>query len=568
MLLELAIKDFALIDSLKLTFGEGLNVLTGETGAGKSIIIGAISMILGERANRELIRSGTSKSVIQGVFQINNDNEINEILANFGIDYEDDENLIITRELYAAGRSVARINGVIVNQSVLKLLSKYLIDVLGQHEHQSLLNSTNHINMLDAYGTNELAKTLSEYKTRYKSYVTLCKELESICNDKMERERKIDLLQFQLNEIDSAYLETGEDIKVEENIRILSNSEKIHSIVDNACNDLYNGHQSTAAIDLISRNARSLATISDLDSSLNTYYESMEEIKYKIEDLAREMRAYTDSVEFDGNTLNQFEERLNLINNLKRKYGTSIEEILNYREQVSEELEELLSSEEKIKTYEKDIFEQKESLVKLATNISKIRKKVAKKFEKDLLNILTTLNMGNVSFEISFNNKKFENGEYYFLEKGLDQVEFLISTNIGEDLKPLTKIASGGEISRIMLAFKTILADADNIETLIFDEVDTGISGNTAQVVAEKLKKVANTHQVICITHLPQIASMAEEHFLIEKKIAKNNTQTQVIKLDEEGKVNEVGRLLGGKLTDITLKHAKELIDNATNKAI
>ena len=556
MLLELEITNFALIDNLKVEFQRGLNILTGETGAGKSIIIDALNMVVGDRADREFVRTGSTKCRIQAVFSINQTEDLINILNDNGIDLEDDT-LIINREIHVNGRSVSRINGVIINQSFLKLVAEYLIDIHGQHEHQSLLNSTNHIHMLDAFGSNKISKLLREYKEKYKSFLDAKKELNSICSNIQERERQIELLKYQINEIDSSKLKIGEDEELEKEINILSNSERIISVVQGACNDLYNGSQYIPAIDLVSRNLKPLLNISNINEELKGFYNTIEEIQIKIDDVVREMRAYLQQIDHDPTVLESLESKLNLINNLKRKYGTTIKEIIDYRNKINNELEDFVNSEERINKLEGMIYKLEIELKDISVKLSTERKLIAASFENDLQDVLKTLNMNRVTFTIRFE----ESLDY--TPYGIDKIEFLISTNIGEPLKSLTKVASGGEISRIMLAFKTILANVDKVDTLIFDEIDTGISGNTAQIVGEKLREIAEKHQIICITHLPQIASMANEHFLIEKNVVEDNTKTTVTRLTSKERVNEIGRLLGGELTDLTLKHAKEMITKA-----
>lgn len=558
MLLELQITNFALIDSLKIEFDKGLNILTGETGAGKSIIIDALNMVVGDRADREFVRTGTNKCSIQAVFSYNKTDDFLNLLNLYGIDLDDDM-LIITREIHSNGRSVSRINGIIINQSFLKQVSEFLIDIHGQHEHQSLLNVSNHIHMLDAYGGEKQSLLLSRFRKEYNRYVVAKKELYSICNNSQERVRQIELLKYQIAEIESSSLKPKEDEELEREIKILSNSEKIISVVEDTCKDLYNSNDYLPAIDLLSRNLKPLFNISTLNNELKNFYEILEELQIKMDDVARDMRDFLQQIDHDPSMLESLDSRLTQINNLKRKYGNTIEEIMEYKNEISNQLEAYTSSDDRIKELENVIAELEHDLKEMALTLRDERKKIAISFQNNLQEVLKTLNMNKVSFMINFGETK----ELHFTSSGFDQVEFLISTNIGEPLKSLTKIASGGEISRIMLAFKTILANVDQVETLIFDEIDTGISGNTAQVVGEKLRDISTQHQVICITHLPQIASMANEHYLIEKKVEDNYTKTSVNKLSKNEKIYEVGRLLGGELTELTIAHAKEMISLA-----
>ena len=566
MLLELEVRDFALIDQISIDFHNGLNILTGETGAGKSIIIDAVNMAIGERADRNFVRSGSNKATIQAIFSIANIKDLDEILQKYGIEIDDERILIVTREIYASGRSVSRINGIAVNQRILKLITENLIDIHGQHEHQSLLNSAFHIELLDAYGGKEIQEILILLWERYDRYLSLQNQLKSFLGNERERERNIDLLKFQINEIDNANLHKGEEEELNQRRIILSNSEKIYSILGSIYEEFYQGNLSYSLLDTVSKNIKALKTISDFDEKLLYFYTVLEEVQYKIEDIIREVGNYKDNIDFQPNMLNEIEERLDIINNLKRKYGNNIEEILFYRDKAQKELDNYIHREEKVKEIEKSIIQEKKELEVLSKSVNKLRKIAAKTFETKLIKVLEDLNMGKVFFAINIEELKDSNGQLKFSAKGIDKVEFMISTNVGEPLKPLSKIASGGEMSRIMLALKTILARIDNIPTLIFDEIDTGISGITAQIVGEKLYNIANNRQVICITHLPQIAAMADTHFLIEKKSEKNITKTNVKKLDKNKRLHELGRLLGGDITEITLKHAAEMIEIANKK--
>ncbi|MCC5909928.1 MAG: DNA repair protein RecN [Clostridiaceae bacterium] len=566
MLIELEVKNFALIDQLNINFENGLNILTGETGAGKSIIIDAVNMAIGERADRQFVREGSKKSTVQAVFSTEKSKKINEILEKYGIEQDNEDILIVTREIYSNGRSTSRINGVIINQSTLKIITQKLIDIHGQHQHQSLLNTDFHIDLLDAYGGNEISKLLNMLSERYKKYVSLKKKLSSFCYDEMERERKTDLLKFQIEEIDAASLKLGEEEELKQQKNLLSNSEKIYTVLSNVYEDFYDSSMGHSLLDNVGKNVRALQDISSIDADLSYFYNTLEEIQYKIEDITREIRNYKDQIDFNPQVLQDIENRLDTINNLKRKYGNSIDEILNYREKIYEELESYTNSQEKINEIKIDIDKEKRIVEELSIDISVLREKAAKFFEKSLIEVLEQLNMKKVDFVVAISQVKDDEGNHKYSYKGIDKVEFMLSTNIGESLKPLSKIASGGEMSRIMLAFKTLLADLDNIPTLIFDEIDTGISGLTAQTVGEKLYNISKNHQVICITHLPQIAAMADTHFLIEKSTLNYTTETKVIKMDKKKRVEELGRLLGGEITEITLKHAEEMINKARKK--
>ncbi|KAB3537394.1 DNA repair protein RecN [Alkaliphilus pronyensis] len=568
MLLELEVKNFALIDKLHLQFENGLNILTGETGAGKSIIIDAVNMAIGERADREFVRRGENKSTIQAIFNTEDTDGFRELFISQGIEWEDDGNIIVTREIYANGRSIARVNGTIVTQGFLKTITEKLIDIHGQHQHQSLLNSNHHIDMLDAYGGKEIEGIRRAIEEKYKKLTSLKNRLQSICGNEMERERKIDLLKFQVEEINSANLNVDEEERLLKERNLLVNSEKIFNTLANTYEGLYEGSGFPAVTEVISKSVMQLSNIIDVDERLNYFFQCLEEVQYKLEDLSRDIRDYRDTIEFNPQAIDEIEGRLDLINGLKRKYGTSIAQILEYKNKTQEELNILINSEEEINTIQEEINNINNELEILSLSLSEKRQKTALLLEEGLTNILSDLNMKNVSFKVDINQLTDTKGSFKFSSKGIDSVEFLISPNLGEPMKQLSKIASGGEMSRIMLALKRILADIDKIGTLVFDEIDTGISGHTAHIVSEKLYEISKTHQVICITHLPQIAAMGKAHFLINKTEEEGTTKTFVEKLDYNSRIKEVGRLLGGQLTDITLKHAKEMIKQGSLKRI
>ncbi|MCT4621571.1 MAG: DNA repair protein RecN [Marinisporobacter sp.] len=561
MLLELIINNFALIETLDIRFGGGLNILTGETGAGKSIIIDAVNMAIGERADKSFIRTGTDKAVIQMVFRSQNEYLI-KILNEKGIDLFDNDIIIITREIYSSGRSTSRINDRVVTISLVKEISKYLIDIHGQHAHQSLLYPENHIDILDSFDENKIISLKKEVASQYSELKQLKKRLDDLCGNELERERKKDLLKFQLKEIDACNVKVGEDTDLLSEYNLLSNSEKIFSIMSNTYEKMYNGDDHTLSImDSMGNIIHELEGIKEFDDHIANIYSLLQECSYTIEDVSRDIRSYRDNVEFDPLLLDQIEKRLDLINDLKRKYGNSLEEILSYREAIALELEELENSETIVAEIRSNIDIIKKEYIQSATKLSDIRKEIASSLEKEMIHVLEGLNMNKVIFKVHFANDLAEIDESMFTAKGLDKIEFLISTNAGERPKSIAKIASGGEMSRIMLAFKTILADSDNIPTLIFDEIDTGISGRTANIVGEKLAIISRNHQILCITHLPQIALMADHHFYIEKNSENDSTLTNIQKLSEEDRIAELGRLLGGiTLTDLTLEHAKEMI--------
>ncbi len=548
MLIELNIKNFAIIDELSLSFDKGLNVLTGETGAGKSIIIDAVGLILGNRANKEYIKDKYTPLL---------PSNINRILDSFGIEVESDNILLISRVIQDSGRSISRINGRTVTLNMLKKITRKLVDIHGQHEHQSLLSSDKHIQFIDSLCGEGIVVIKEKVKNKYERLIELKDKLNKLSNGEMERERKLDLLKFQLNEIDEASLSVKEESNINEEYNILSNSEEILSTVNSILELMRDGEYTKSSI--IDDLNKVLSLINDImryNKQLKTYKNIVQDVIYQLEDVSRELRIFSEDIEVDPNRLKYLNDRLKLVNRLKRKYGKNIEEILKYREEIASELEFIENSEEEIIRLQNEISKVKEVLDECYKELSNERKKISKKVEKDLVKELSELNMNNVRFKVSFN--KIDG----YGRNGNDEVKFLISTNMGEKLKSLSKIASGGEMSRIMLAFKKILADVDDIPSLIFDEIDSGISGRTAQVVGTKLCKVSESHQVLCVTHLPQIASMADNHYYISKKIVDNRESTSVIKLNNEERINELSRLLGGvNLTSTTKMHAKEMIE-------
>ena len=563
MLLELKVKNFALIDELSMQFTEGLNILSGETGAGKSIIIDAVNMAIGERADREFVRSGCNKCTVQAVFKASKNSVIFERIDELGIEKNEEEIIILMREIYSNGRSVCRINGIIVTRGALKSVSEKLIDIHGQHNHQSLLNENSHIDILDSFGGKAIQKQAIKVASKYATLELLKKQLNEISVDEKERMRKIDMLKFQAQEIDESNLTIQEEEDLNKQKKLVLNAEKIYSALANSYEKLADSDLNSSILDDLTFITHNLGDVKTFDPELKKFYDSFEEVQYKLQDLAWEIREYKEQVEFDPNILDEIEERLDVISRLKRKYGISVEEILVYREKIVSELEDLINSKAKIDEIKGEVENSEIELEKLSIALSETRKLVAITLDKSLMKILKELNMKKVSFSIAIKQLQTENSKYKLTSKGIDSVTFLISTNVGEPLKPLSKVASGGEMSRIMLALKTILADTDKIPCLIFDEIDTGVSGRTAQIVGEKLYQISRNHQVICITHLPQIACLADSHFLIEKIENETATKTKINRLSKNKIVHEIGRLLGGKLTEITLKHAEEMINQA-----
>ena len=557
MLLELNIENFAIIDKLRISFTKGLNILTGETGTGKSIIIDAISMVLGGRATKEYIRSGSNKTVIEALFSINSPEIMRNILENFGIKYEKDNTILITREIHSSGRSTSRVNGRTVTLSMLSDITNKLIDIHGQHEHQSLLFSERHIDFIDCLGKDNVLTLKEKVSEEYSRLVILRNKLKQLSDNDMEKERKLDLLRFQLSEIDEANLKFSEEDEISNQFNILSNAETISNSLKTVIENLNSSDYNTKpVIDQLNSMYVMLQKLSKYDDKLSSFASTIESTVYQLQDLVRELRYYEEGIDYDPEKLKYLDDRLDLINRLKRKYGKTIQEILEYRESIFSEYDMLLNCEEEIKSTKSQIQSIEDILESYCNKLSKERKKISVLVEEAITKELKELNMSNVSFKVKIDKLN------YFTHNGKDKIEFLISTNPGEPLKSLSKVVSGGEMSRIMLAFKSILAEVDDIPTLIFDEIDTGISGRTAQIVGEKISKISSTHQVICITHLPQIAAMADSHFMIDKIIQGNITKTEIRRLEYADQVEELSRLLGGvSLTDTTKKHAKEMLE-------
>lgn len=557
MLLELNIQNFAIINQIRVNFSKGLNVLTGETGAGKSIIIDAISLVLGSRADKEFVRAGSEKTTIEALFLIENMPDVERALEEYGIQKEKDNTLLITREIYNTGRSASRINGRTVTLSMLNEITSKLIDIHGQHDHQSLLRSDRHSEFIDSLGDFKIIEIKEKVKKGYEELQTLKSRLKSLTQDEMEKERKMDLLNFQIGEIDDARLIDGEEESLVSEYNLLSNAESIAiTLADSIANLDSDFYGNKSIIDQLNNIYKNLHKVSKHSEEITNFANTLESIIYQLQDLTRDIRYYKDKIEYDPERLKLLDERLDLINRLKRKYGKTIKEILEYRHRINKDLSLLLNCEEEIKQIKNKIQNCEMELYSLCQDLTEKRTCISGKFEREITKELSEVNMPNVKFQVKI--EKLD----HFTQNGLDKIEFLISTNINEPLKSLTKIVSGGEMSRIMLAFKSILAEIDKIPTIIFDEIDTGISGRTAQVVGEKIANIAFSRQVICITHLPQIAALADSHYLIHKRTTDKESNTEITRLDYDERIEELSRLLGGvSLTETTKQHAKEMIE-------
>lgn len=550
MLQNLHVKNLALIDEAEVDFSEGLNVLSGETGAGKSIIIGSIGIALGEKVSKDIIRKDADYALVELIFTV--DGPVREKLIALDIPMED-EQVILTRRI-TSGRPIAKINSESVSTAKLKEVAALLIDIHGQHEHQSLLNKKNHLQILDSYAKKSLKDVLQKLSDIYHEYSILRKELKEASTDSGQRSRELSFLQYEVEEIENANLISGEDEELEAQYKKYSNSQKIMGSIG----QVYKLTAENGASELTGHAVQEIASVSSYDEQVKSLENQLMEIDNLLNDFNYELTNYIQDAQFDEEHFYEVEKRLDLINELKAKYGGSIEKILSEYEEKKERIEKLSDYDAYLSGLQQDVESKETQLEQLCKKVSQIRKKAALELTKKIKSALVDLNFLDVQFELQFCRKK----EYS--ASGYDEAEFLISTNPGEPLKSLTKIASGGELSRIMLAIKAVLADCDEIGTLIFDEIDTGISGRTAQMVSEKMSVISSKHQVICITHLPQIASMADSHFLIEKSSKRNKTVTNIRKMKEEESVLELGRMLGGaKVTDTVLQSAREMKDLA-----
>ena len=554
MLINLHVKNLALIKEADVDFSKGLIVLTGETGAGKSLLLGSVNIALGNKVSKDIIRTGAQFALVELTFQV--DEVCASKLKQMDIFMEEGNIITVSRKI-SESRSVSKINGETVNVNVLKKVMGMLVDIHGQHEHQSLLYVSNHLNILDKYAKKEMADILKGLSAEYGNYTELKSRLSSYNIDEAQRMREIEFSMYEVNEIENANLIPGEDEELEEQYKKLSNSENIVETLSSVYGLIgYDSMQSAG--ELISKATQEISSISNFDEKINGFKETLFDIDSVCRDLSAEISDYTGELEYDPREVSRIGERLDTINHLKLKYGKTIDDILQYQDKKQSYLDELNNYSEKIDQIKGLITESREKLQVLSERASKMRKTAAKELENSITDALKDLNFLSVDFKINITKKD------KITDKGFDNVEFMISTNPGEPVRPLAKVASGGELSRIMLAIKSLLAGEDEIETLIFDEIDTGISGKTASMVAEKLAKISANHQVICISHLSQIAAMADSHYLIKKDMEDNSTATNIVKLTRDESIKEIGRINGdGTMTDAAIAHAIEMKDMA-----
>lgn len=555
MLVSLYVKNLALIDETEVYFGNGLNILTGETGAGKSIIIGSVNLALGAKAEKELIRTGADYALVELVFQVEKEKQLEEI-RELELPIEEDGTVILQRRIMP-GKSLCKVGGETVSVRQVRALAEILIDIHGQHEHQSLLKAAKQLEILDEYAGEELRGPMKKLKECYEQYRETTEKLSAEDVDEETRKRESALAEFEVQEIEEAELTDGEDVELEKSYRKLVNGQKIQEAVTIV--HQLSGYENGGAGDAIGRAVREIRSVASYDETLQNFEEQLLDIDSLLNDYNRAAADYLSGLEFDGELFSRVEKRLDLMNHLKAKYGNSIGEILAYQAKMQEKLDRYRNFDE----YRQELVLKeaalKRELLKLCEKVSKIRKKSAESLAQSMRSALVDLNFIDVAFEIDIQSAEEKVGP-----GGYDQAAFMISTNPGEDLRPLSQVASGGELSRIMLALKTVLADKDEIETLIFDEIDTGISGKTAWKVSEKMGILGQKHQLICITHLPQIAAMADTHFQIEKTVSKERTTTRIRELEEEESVEELARMLGGAcITENVLNNAREMKDLA-----
>ncbi|UOQ42570.1 DNA repair protein RecN [Halobacillus salinarum] len=569
MLTELSIRDFAIIDEVSITFKEGLTVLTGETGAGKSIIIDAIQLLAGGRGSVEFVRHGTKKAEIEGLFIVEDAHPVYKKAGQFGIDISEDGMVVLQRTITNQGKSICRVNGKLVTLAILKEFGQSLIDIHSQHETQSLMDPDRHIELLDLFSAEQLSSSIEDYQSVFEKYQMLNKRFKELSENEQEMAQRLDLLEFQFRELQEAELVPKEDEELSDERNKLMNYEKIYQGIHDAYHSLY-GEQK--GLDWLSHAMTSLESTADFDEQLSKLSEELSNAYYVIEEITFQLSSQMNELEFDPERLNQIEGRLNEINRLKKKYGQTVENMLEYASRIEEEIDEIKNKDSHLHRLEQQIHELGQDAVLDAKNIHDIRKISSEKLAEYVHEELKDLYLEKAAFEVDIQIKEgkstdpvFEDRHVKLQKNGFDIVKFLITTNPGEPLKELHKVASGGEMSRIMLALKRIFSRHQGVTSVIFDEVDTGVSGRVAQAIAEKIYGISKGSQVLCISHLPQVAAMADTHVRIEKQVHDDRTSTVVKEMNEEEKAEEISRMItGAELTETTFEHAKELLAMAS----
>ncbi|WP_108670851.1 DNA repair protein RecN [Peribacillus acanthi] len=563
MLIELSIKNFAIIEALSISFRKGLTVLTGETGAGKSIIIDAINLLAGGRGSSEFVRHGEEKAELEGLFSIDESkHQVKDKADEFGIDISEGM-IVLRRDISESGKSICRINGKLVTLSILREIGRSLIDIHGQHEHQELMANSFHLPLLDQFGAEKITDALQDYQMLYRNYDELKKQWENLNQNEQQMAHRLDLIKFQVEEIKKADLKLNEDDELLEEKKKINNFERIYEGLTTAYQSLRGDQR---AMDWLARAMEELDEAAALDPNYKSSSEQVSNSFYILEEVASTIRSNLDLLEYDPERLEMIESRLNELNGLKRKYGKSIEDILAYFHKIESEMETIQNREVHVSQLEKQISVVKSDLLFKAATLSKLRQSFADNLTTYIHQELKELYMEKTVFEVRFLQKGSDKNEdnIQIRKNGLDEVEFFLSTNPGEPLKPLSKVASGGELSRIMLALKNIFSKHQGITSIIFDEVDTGVSGRVAQSIGEKIYRVAVDSQVLCISHLPQVAALADTHLFISKEMEKGRTRTSVKALNEDEQIKEIGRMISGvEITELTKQHAKELLEQA-----
>ena len=574
MLKELLISDFAIIEQLHIHFAAGFNVLTGETGAGKSIIIDAVSALLGERVDSEMIRAEATSARIEGIFELQEarTGSLQQFLEKEGLDNDDPDALILSREIRQNGRHLCRVNGRVVTLSVFRDITEQLIDIHGQGDHMSLFRVKHHLDVLDRYG--DLAELREQMANLFRKIRQLRRELKQLLQDERETARQVDLLSYQVGEIATASLRRGEDEELQTERNRLANAEHLIELATESYRALQEGEDGQmSALDLVGLAVRNLHNLARIDPELQQYQQIAEGLEAQLEDLVHALRGYCDDIEYNPARLQEVEERFNLIANLKRKYGDSIEDILAYAKEARHKLDTISHSAERVDELRDEEQQCLQTSARLAAELSRSRQEIGKRLAKDLERELADLRMEQAQFAVAITQIESPDGlpegdtRFAFDETGYDHVEFLISANLGEPLRPLVKTASGGEAARLMLALKVVLTTADPVPTLIFDEVDAGIGGRIGLVVGRKLWELTASHQVLCVTHLPQIAAFADVHYRVHKEVSQGRTQTQVTLLDESARIHELAQMFGSE-TETTHQNAQEMSEQiAAEKA-
>ncbi|RXT59256.1 DNA repair protein RecN [Lacticaseibacillus chiayiensis] len=557
MLQELAIHDFAIIDNLALSFQPGMTALTGETGAGKSIIIDAVGLLAGGRGSVDFIRTGTAKASLEGLFDAQANPATEAKLQAYGVmDPDQNDTVLLQRELFRSGRNVCRVNGHLVNTATLKAIGETLVDIHGQNEHQQLMHPETHLGLLDAFAGDDLLKIRQQYAEIFRHYQHTLQAVKQKQANEQEWAQRLDMLKFQVNEIQSADLQPHEDTDLSAERERLANFQKINSALQESYALL--SDEEVNALDQIGQAMSSMQSIADLDPDFAAIADNLQSAYYSLQDVQNDLSNELDDQEFDEGRLDEVEKRLDLFNQLKRKYGETLDEVIAYGKRAAAELNQMEQAETSVEDLDSTLKESRAQLQKLGLALSKRRHAAAKELTKAIHEQLASLYMDKTVFSVHFTKAKD------FRPDGLDEAVFYIQTNPGEEAKPLAKIASGGELSRLMLAMKTIFARSEGVTAIIFDEVDTGVSGRVAQAIANKISLIAKSSQVLCITHLPQVAAMADHEYVISKNVHDGRTTTQVNKLTAKARVDEIARMLAGeKITKLTVEHAEELLKMA-----